>query len=193
MTLYVAIAIAGIIYKMNLKTNFNKVIAVTLFIFLSMFTSQASQIHYQVPELPKISQLSANDIKQIGCMAKNIFYEAGHETVHGQAAVAQVVLNRIRHGFGRNACAVVYQKTTTSDKTFCQFSWVCEEKGEPNKNNWRYKQAEKVAFDVMILGKYKDVLPKSALFFHSIQIDPLWPYKQVATIGGHVFYSRTKK
>jgi hypothetical protein len=44
----------------------------------------------------------------------------------------------------------------------------------------------------MVLGKHKDVVPKSTLFFHSINIDPLWPYKQVATIGGHVFYSKTK-
>ena len=38
-----------------------------------------------------------------------------------------------------------------------------------------------------------DSKPKSTLFFHSINIDPLWPYKKVAIIGGHVFYSKAKK
>jgi len=178
---------------MNYILNFNKVIAFIVFAFLCLFTTQANQTYYAVPELPKIANLSANDIKQISCMAMNIFYEAGHETIYGQAAVARVVLNRVRHGFGRNPCAVVYQKHTIDDKVLCQFSWVCEGKGEPNKNSWRYKQAEKIAFEVMVLNKYNDVLPKSALFFHSIQIDPLWPYKQVAIIGNHVFYSKSKK
>jgi spore germination cell wall hydrolase CwlJ-like protein len=40
---------------------------------------------------------------------------------------------------------------------------------------------------------YSEVVPKSALFFHNLQVDPLWPYKQVAKIGNHIFYSRAKK
>jgi hypothetical protein len=55
------------------------------------------------------------------------------------------------------------------------------------------KVAEQVAYEVMYLGMHKDVVPKSTLFFHSINIDPLWPYKKVAIIGGHVFYSKAKK
>jgi hypothetical protein len=70
---------------------------------------------------------------------------------------------------------------------------VCEDKPEPNRNNYRYKIAEQIAYDVLILDKHKEVVPKSTLFFHSINIDPLWPYKQVAIIGGHVFYSKAKK
>lgn len=141
------------------------------------------------------------DPKQVACMAKNIFYEAGHESIMGQAAVARVVLNRVNHGFARNPCAVVYQAHTV-DKTIddeivkvkqCQFSWVCENKGEPNVNSQRYKQAYQVAYDVMAKDAYSDVVPKSALFFHNLQVDPLWPYKQVAKIGNHIFYSKQKK
>jgi len=133
------------------------------------------------------------DAKQLACMAKNIFYEAGSESIKGQAAVARVVMNRIQHGFANNPCNVVYQKTTVEDKIICQFSWVCEGKTEPNKNSYRYKLAEQVAYEVMYLDMHKDVVPKSTLFFHSINIDPLWPYKKVAIIGGHVFYSKAKK
>lgn len=141
------------------------------------------------------------DPKQLACMAKNIFYEAGHESIMGQAAVARVVLNRVNHGFARNPCAVVYQSHTV-DKTIddeivkvklCQFSWVCENKGEPNVNSQRYKQAYQVAYDVMAKDAYSDVVPKSALFFHNLNVDPLWPYKQVAKIGNHIFYSKQKK
>jgi spore germination cell wall hydrolase CwlJ-like protein len=54
-----------------------------------------------------------------------------------------------------------------------------------------YKQAEMVAYQTM-MGMYKDVVPKTTLFFHSINIDPSWPYKQVAKIGNHIFYSKQK-
>lgn len=141
------------------------------------------------------------DPKQLACMAKNIFYEAGHESIMGQAAVARVVLNRVNHGFAKTPCAVVYQSHTVEkvvdDETIkvklCQFSWVCEGKGEPNVNSQRYKQAYQVAYDVMANDAYNDVLPKSALFFHNLHVDPLWPYKQVAKIGNHIFYSKQKK
>ncbi len=141
------------------------------------------------------------DPKQLACMAKNIFYEAGHESIMGQAAVARVVLNRVSHGFARNPCAVVYQAHTVDrviddeivKVKLCQFSWVCEGKGEPNKNSQRYKQAYQVAYDVMANDAYSEVVPKSALFFHNLQVDPLWPYKQVAKIGNHIFYSKQKK
>ena len=106
------------------------------------------------------------DPKQLACMAKNIFYEAGHESIMGQAAVARVVLNRVSHGFARNPCAVVYQAHTVDrviddeivKVKLCQFSWVCEGKGEPNKNSQRYKQAYQVAYDVMANDAYSEVV-----------------------------------
>ena len=55
------------------------------------------------------------------------------------------------------------------------------------------KQAEQVAYDVLAYDAYKDVVPRTALFFHNLNVDPLWPYKQVAKIGNHIFYSKTKK
>jgi spore germination cell wall hydrolase CwlJ-like protein len=131
------------------------------------------------------------DVKQITCMARNIYHEAGAETAIGQAAVARVVLNRVNHGFAETPCKVIYQKTLINENVVCQFSWVCEDKGEPNKASARYKQAEMVAYQTM-MGMYKDVVPKTTLFFHSINIDPSWPYKQVAKIGNHIFYSKQK-
>ena len=141
------------------------------------------------------------DSKQLACMAKNIFYEAGNESIMGQAAVARVVINRVNHGFAKTPCAVVYQSNVVEkivdDESVkvkqCQFSWVCEGKSEPNINSQRYKQAQQVAYDVMTNDAYSDVVPKSALFFHNLTVDPLWPYKQVAKIGNHIFYSRAKK
>lgn len=143
------------------------------------------------------------DPKQLACLAANIFYEAGSESLNGQAAVARVVVNRVNHGFASNPCKVVYQTnlvTRTNNETneeynvkLCQFSWVCEGKGNPNRRDPRYVQAEQVAYDVLAYDAYKEVLPTSALFFHNLTVDPLWPYRQVAKIGNHVFYSKSKK
>lgn len=141
--------------------------------------------------LPTIS-LKKIDMKQLACMARNIYYEAGAETMIGQAAVARVVMNRINHGFAETPCKVIYQKTTINENIVCQFSWVCEDKSDPSKSSPRYKRALQVAYEVMVFDMHKNVVPKSALFFHAVTIDPLWPYKQVARIGNHIFYSKQK-
>lgn len=149
-----------------------------------------------IQSLPNILSTPINltnlQLKQLACMAKNIYYEAGAEAFPGQAAIARVVLNRVNQGFAETPCKVIYQKAVINENVVCQFSWVCEDKTEPNKNSQSYKLAETIAYEVMFMGMYKDVVPKTALFFHSINIDPLWPYKQVAKIGNHIFYSKQK-
>jgi spore germination cell wall hydrolase CwlJ-like protein len=183
---------------MSLSQPIKIVIALLLLTVIITF-DQLILTEPKLIEEPKVAKLV--DPKQLNCLAKNIFYEAGSESLNGQAAVARVVMNRIAHGFGKNPCAVVYQ-TAQVDKLvddevqkvkLCQFSWVCEGKGDPNKNSTKYKQAEQVAYDVLAYDAYKDVVPRTALFFHNLSVDPLWPYKQVAKIGNHIFYSKAKK
>jgi spore germination cell wall hydrolase CwlJ-like protein len=174
-------------------------IVIALLLLTVIITFDQLIVENTIVEETKVAKLV--DPKQLNCLAKNIFYEAGSEPLNGQAAVARVVMNRIAHGFGKNPCAVVYQ-TAQVDKLvddevqkvkLCQFSWVCEGKADPNKNSTKYKQAEQVAYDVLAYDAYNDVIPKSALFFHNLSVDPLWPYKQVAKIGNHIFYSKHKK
>ena len=168
----------------------NKIILLSMLFLSIMVVPAPTQSLYNLPEIT-INTLKKIDVKQVACMARNIYYEAGAEVISGQAAVARVVLNRVNHGFAETPCKVIYQKTTINENVLCQFSWVCENKGEPNKASARYKQAEMVAYQVMT-GMYKDVVPKTTLFFHSIHVDPSWPYKQVARIGNHIFYSKQK-
>ena len=183
-----------------MKLNFLKSITAFIIIIGVYITSDTIEL-FTAQEEPEEAVATLVDPKQLACMAKNIFYEAGNESILGQAAVARVVINRVNHGFARTPCAVVYQshiveKVIDDEPTkvkLCQFSWVCEGKGEPNINSQRYKQAQQVAYDVMANDAYNDVLPKSALFFHNLTVDPLWPYKQVAKIGNHIFYSKHKK
>jgi spore germination cell wall hydrolase CwlJ-like protein len=172
-------------------SNTSKLFGIMLFILGMFIVFPKQTLHNEIVNTVPVTV--PVDAKQIACLAKNIFYEAGHESIQGQAAVARVVMNRVNHGFGKTPCQVIYQKTRIEDRIICQFSWVCENKPDPNKNSYRYKVAEQVAYDVIVNGKYKDVVPGSALFFHNTTIDPMWPYKKVAQIGGHIFYSKAKK
>jgi spore germination cell wall hydrolase CwlJ-like protein len=137
----------------------------------------------------------ARDIKQIKCMATNIFFEARGESEVGKAAVARVVINRVKHGFAPNPCAVVYQKTTNSDTkvTSCQFSWVCEGKRNPNPKDPMYKESEQIAYEVMALNEHKNVIPSSTLFFHNTSVTPDIKYKRKIQIGNHIFYEHKKR
>jgi len=181
---------------MNLKF-IKPIAAFTIILILSM---TYESVEFEIVEEPLV-ETKIVDAKQLACMTKNIFYEAGSESILGQAAVARVVMNRVNHGFAKTPCAVVYQshvvEKIVDDEAvkvkLCQFSWVCEGKGEPNINSPRYKQAQQVAYEVMANDAYSDVVPNSTLFFHNLTVDPLWPYKQVAKIGNHIFYSRAKK
>lgn len=186
------------LWKYNLP---QKILLLFVILLCVLITGSNKSVLIEEVEIdePKVAKFV--DPKQLKCLAKNIFYEAGGEPLNGQAAVARVVMNRVQHGFGKNPCAVIYQSHIVDKLVddemqkvkLCQFSWVCEGKGEPNQNSTRYKQAEQVAYDVLAHDAYKEVLPRTALFFHNLHVDPLWPYKQVAKIGNHIFYSKTKK
>jgi spore germination cell wall hydrolase CwlJ-like protein len=144
----------------------------------------------------------AVDSKQLQCLAENIYYEAGKESTEGKAAVARVVMNRVHHGFASTPCKVIYQttavkQTNEDDESFfvkmCQFSWVCEGKGNPNKRDPRYQSSLQVAYNVLAYDAYKEVLPNTALFFHNTSVKPNWPHNVIKQIGNHIFYSKTRK
>lgn len=132
--------------------------------------------------------------RQLECLAKNIYYEAGGEPFEGKVAVAQVTLNRMDSGmFPNDLCKVVYQKNVVYEKVLCQFSWYCQ---NPNARAPRhtdaYKESEIVARQVLLEGFRLPSL-EEALYFHATHVKPNWPYQKVATIGGHVFYKHKEK
>lgn len=172
-------------------------------IVASVFLATNNTKQPMVAETEHIKQIQHKvakklDPTQLRCLATNIFYEAGAEPIQGQAAVARVVVNRVRHGFGPNPCKVVYQITYLPKEVdgqiakvkVCQFSWVCEGNKKPNEHDPRYRQAMHIAYDVLAHDKYKDVVPKNTLFFHAVHVEPGWNYRKVKKIGNHIFYSK---
>lgn len=127
--------------------------------------------------------------KQLECLARNIYYEAGGEPFEGKVAVAQVVMNRVESGlFPSDICRVIYQKNVIYDKVVCQFSWYCESPSNVKpKNIAVYKEAELVARQVLLEGFRLPSL-RNALYFHAKHLNPQWNRERIAVIGGHVFY-----
>lgn len=151
----------------------------------------------------EVKRLAKNTIKPVNmehvrCMATNIYHEAAGEPFMGQVAVARVVMNRVKHGFASNPCAVIYQSVVVQDsesdatRKICQFSWVCQGKSTPAKNS-KYLQAEDIAKKVLVENKWKEVVPGNTFFFHNTSVNPEWKYTRVAEIGNHIFYSKDKQ
>jgi hypothetical protein len=120
------------------------------------------------------------------CLTQAVYYEAGFEPIEGRRAVAQVVLNRMRHpAFPKSICGVVYQGAGSGT---CQFTFVCDGAlyRRPAADAWR--EAEKVARAA--LSGYVERSVGEATHYHADYVAPRWAplLAKVAAIGQHIFY-----
>ena len=127
--------------------------------------------------------------RQLGCLSKNIYYEAGSEPFEGKVAVAQVTMNRVKSGqFPEDICQTIYQKNIVYEKVICQFSWTCDRNsGMRPPDNANYKESQEVAKKVL-LEEFRLPVLKDAMYFHGDYINPGWKREKVAKIGRHIFY-----
>lgn len=131
---------------------------------------------------------SPNDYaRAVDCLASAIYYEAGNETLDGQRAVAQVVLNRVRHpAFPKTVCGVVYQGQERS--TGCQFSFTCDGSmaRTPSEESW--KRVQQVARNALGGYVYKPV--GLATHYHTDWVVPVWSASldKLRAEGTHLFF-----
>ncbi len=126
--------------------------------------------------------------KEQKCLASGIYFEARGEPVKGQAAVAQVILNRVRNPtYPNSICGVVYQNKQWRNR--CQFSFACDNIRDRvrSKDNW--KTASDVAMAVTA-GKIWLSEVGSSTHYHAAYVRPRWArtMKRVGRIGLHIFY-----
>lgn len=131
--------------------------------------------------------------KEVMCLARNIYYEAGSEPFDGKVAVAQVTMNRAESGkFPDTVCGVINQRTRISPQVvICQFSWVCEGKRLRSAIGERWEEALYVARMVLIDG-YRNPKFDDAMYFHAVHVNPGWGLPKVARVGNHIFYRERK-
>ena len=122
------------------------------------------------------------------CLASGIYFEARGESVKGQAAVAQVILNRVRNpAYPKTICGVVYQNEDWRNR--CQFSFACDSIKDRVNSEYHWRVARDVA---MAVTAGKIWLPQvgSATHYHAVYVRPKWAktMEKVGRIGLHVFY-----
>jgi spore germination cell wall hydrolase CwlJ-like protein len=122
------------------------------------------------------------------CLAEAIYFEARGESEAGQAAVAQVVLNRVRSGlYPSTVCGVVYQNRHRYKA--CQFSFACEGRALRITEAAAWRRAVRIAREVTEGTTYlADV--GGATHYHANYVRPYWAkrLKKMDVIGRHVFY-----
>jgi spore germination cell wall hydrolase CwlJ-like protein len=127
--------------------------------------------------------------KDVECLARNIFFEAGSEPEEGKAAVGIVTINRVKNHFASSICQVVNQRaqfTHTRTETsvheikrnwyskpeqvkttkivftktaICQFSWTCERHKKSVQSDQRWEESHRVAEQLLDNG-YPDLTDK---------------------------------
>lgn len=125
--------------------------------------------------------------RELECLAQAIYYEARGETPSGQAAVAQVVLNRVRHpAFPKSICGVVFQGAY--HRTGCQFSFACDGSMRQARDVSAWNRARKMAARTLSGSISNQV--GSATHFHTINVSPVWGPRlmRVTQVGMHIFY-----
>ncbi|TPK91881.1 cell wall hydrolase [Mesorhizobium sp. B2-4-12] len=122
------------------------------------------------------------------CLANGIYFEARGESVRGQAAVAQVILNRVRNpAYPNSICGVVYQNDSWFNR--CQFSFACDGRKKRIDNPVAYKTAQDIA---MAVTAGKIFIPEvgSSTHYYAQYVHPGWAHtmQKMTKIGLHIFY-----
>ena len=156
--------------------------------------------------------------RDVDCLARNIFYEAGSESTEGKVAVGLVTINRVQDPrYPQNVCGVVRQRTVTTvtkgvttdkpstiswlptegtetkttfvQKVVCQFSWTCSQVPTPKADDPRWIESREVAENIA-QGGYPDLQIKygQAMHFHAVYVKPGWKLRKIAQTGNHIFY-----
>lgn len=121
------------------------------------------------------------------CLAAAVLYEAGDDAV-GEAAVAQVVLNRVRHpAFPNTVCGVVYQGAQRS--TGCQFTFTCDGSLRRQMSASAWRRARDIA--ERALDGHVDKSVGLATHYHTDWVYPYWSpeLRKLARVGTHLFFS----
>ena len=130
------------------------------------------------------------------CLALNTYHEAKNQSMIGQVATAQVVMNRVADSrYPNTVCEVVKQgpKYKGSDvpvRHKCQFSWFCDGKSdEPRRDSKEWRMAQEYA-RIVLSGRIVLDVTEGATHYHATYVKPSWAKTKTRTtrIESHIFY-----
>lgn len=142
------------------------------------------------PASPFVLPVSAGPLSlrsAVDCLTAAVYYESAGQPLEGQRAVAQVVLNRLRHpAYPKSVCGVVFQGSERT--TGCQFTFTCDGSlvRRPSLAGWNL--ARKVA-QAALAGAVEPMVGLST-HYHTIFVVPYWAssLQKITTLSAHIFY-----
>ena len=181
------------------------ILSILAIIGLSVYAESQDRM-LSIPETDTMA-VTSNELsdEQIFCLAQNIYFEAGNQSLEGMAAVADVTLNRVQEErYPDTICDVVKSGVKHPNgmmkKHKCQFSWYCDGKSDaiPNMpNNQTWQNAEFVAKAMLLQYNMTDTgdyfgITCGATHYHANYVVPNWiedrGMDRVKQIGSHIFY-----
>ena len=133
---------------------------------------------------------AASGGKSWKCLSEALYFEARGESVEGQFAVAEVIMNRVKSAkYPNTVCGVINQGT--GRKFACQFTYTCDGKKEIIGELRAWTSVGKIA-KLMLQGNLPS-LTAGATHYHTKSVRPNWArvYPRTATIGSHHFYRQS--
>jgi spore germination cell wall hydrolase CwlJ-like protein len=137
---------------------------------------------------------TAENKPEMWCLAQNIYYEARGSNRADRVAVADVVLNRVKHTYYPDTiCGVVQQGLKYADGSMrrnkCQFSWYCDGKSDWPADTDSWVDAQMIAYNMLVFGDSRG-LTEGATHYHADYVNPRWArdLQLVGRIGVHIFY-----
>ena len=135
-----------------------------------------------------ISSIPTTSATSSAALPKRFISKRAASRAEGQAAVAQVVLNRMKSGlYPSSICGVVYQNRNRH--LACQFTFACEGKvlrtTDPTRGIRRSGSPSAV-----LEGKTYLADVGGATHYHAKYVRPYWArrLKKMDVIGQHIFY-----
>lgn len=124
--------------------------------------------------------------RAVDCLAAAEIFEGGDDAV-GEQAVAQVVLNRVRHpAFPKTVCGVVFQGQERS--TGCQFTFSCDGALARVPGPAAWARAQEIARGALAGKVYAPV--GHATHYHTDWVVPYWSSSldKITAVGTHLFF-----
>jgi spore germination cell wall hydrolase CwlJ-like protein len=125
--------------------------------------------------------------RDLQCLTEALYFEARGESIRGQYAVAEVILNRVDNAnYPNSVCAVVNQGT--GQRYACQFTYTCDGRPERVTETTVHRRLGQIA-RIMLDGGPRN-LTQGATHYHTTAVNPRWArvYPRTARIGTHIFY-----
>jgi len=145
------------------------------------------KVSYAAPAAPFHLVGALESSRELDCLTQAVYYEARGESVSGQAAVAQVVLNRVRSPiFPKTVCSVVFQGAARSSG--CQFSFACDGSLRRGREPMAWRRAQEIAANA--LSGVVMAAVGNATHYHNLTVSPNWGPNllRVTQVGSHLFY-----